>query len=168
MSFSAPPDEKILMVLRRHPVILALELFGVFIAALLPIGIFVVLQDIDSILKDEPYRQLIVLGVVIYYFYLWLTAFFIWYDYILDIGVVTERRIVDIEQHGLFGREVSEYFLHNLQDVTVKQNGIMPMFFDYGDIVFSTKSARSFTLYEIPEPSKIRSRIMELYLQEKE
>lgn len=156
------------MVLRRHPVVLVFELLGVFIAAVLPIAIFIVLKDTESILKNEPYHQLIVLGAAVYYFFLWLIAFFMWVDYILDMGIVTEKRIVDIEQIALFNREVSEYFLHNLQDITVKKSGILPTFFDYGDLIFSTKGAQTFTLYEISNPSKIRSRIMELYLEERE
>lgn len=168
MPFSIPYNEKILIVVRRHPIVLVLELFEMVVAAFLPIGIFVVLQSMDSVANSDPYRQLLILGGVIYYFFIWLISFFMWVDYILDMGIITERRVINIEQRALFNREVSEYFLHNIQDVTVKKIGIMPTFFDYGDLVFSTHGAQTFTLYDVLEPEKIRRRIMELYLKEKE
>ncbi|HDZ85764.1 MAG TPA: hypothetical protein ENH35_04450, partial [Candidatus Moranbacteria bacterium] len=51
---------------------------------------------------------------------LWLYASLIWIDYHLDIWVITTERIINVEQKGVFVRQVSELKLSKIQDVTTK------------------------------------------------
>jgi len=49
----------------------------------------------------------------------------IWTDYYLDIWIVTNMRVIDMEQKSLFHRQTSTFRLDKIQDVTVEINGIV-------------------------------------------
>ena len=53
---------------------------------------------------------------------------------------MTNDRIVDIEQHGLFSRTISEVDLFRIQDVTVDIHGIIATLLNYGNLTVKTAS----------------------------
>jgi len=84
-------------------------------------------------------------------------------DYYLDIYIVTDRRIVSINQQGLFNREISELHLHQIQDINAKVRGVFETIFHFGDVYIQTAGERAnFTFSTIPQPYVIAKRIIEL------
>lgn len=63
-------------------------------------------------------------------------------DYYLDVYIITNERIVNIEQNGFFKREISELHLHQIQDVSAKVNGFLPTIMHYGDVFIQTAAER--------------------------
>lgn len=52
--------------------------------------------------------------------------------------IITDRNITQILQYGLFSRKVSQLNMHNVEDVTAEQNGILPTTFNYGTLKVET------------------------------
>ena len=76
--------------------------------------------------------------------------FYFWADYYLDMWIITTERIIDINQLGLFSREISEIPLRHVQDVTIEVHGIIETFLKFGTIKIQTAGEREFTIDTVP------------------
>lgn len=91
---------------------------------------------------------------------IWMKCIAIWTDYYLDMWVVTNRRLIDIEQYGFFHRETSTLRMEQIQDITTETRGILPTIFNFGHIyVQSAAESREFTIRGIPNPRNIKELI---------
>jgi len=100
----------------------------------------------------------------------WLFASVIWLDQHLDVWIITDRRIVNIEQKGLFSREVSELEHIRIQDVTTDVKGFFPTIFNFGDLHIQTAAHEErFLFRKVPNPYAIKNLVMQLQkVQKKE
>lgn len=90
-------------------------------------------------------------------------------DYYYDLHVVTDRRLVDIDQHSLFVREINELALEEVQDVTSRTVGILGSVFDFGFVSIETSSAtKKFEFDYVRHPREITGIIMDLSDQAKQ
>jgi hypothetical protein len=81
----------------------------------------------------------------------------------LDVWIVTDQRIINIEQKGLFSRVVSELELENIQDITSDVRGVIATFLNYGDLFVQTAAEKErFIFRNIPDPYKVKDMIMNL------
>jgi len=93
----------------------------------------------------------------------WVFSFTIWIDYYLDVWIITEKRIVNVEQRGLFNRQVSELEHIRVQDVTTDVKGFFPTFLNYGDVFIQTAGEKErFNFESVPNPYAIKDLIMKL------
>lgn len=91
-----------------------------------------------------------------------------WLDFYFDIHIVTDRRVVDVNQNRLFSRDVSELSLEDIEDVSVNFSGILSTFFNYGAIEVQTAGTRAnFHFQEIANPREVASIISDLSDQAK-
>lgn len=86
----------------------------------------------------------------IYILTLMLFLFIIWADYYLDIWIITSKRIIDIEQRGLFDRSISEFSLANVQDVTIEISGVVQTLLKFGNLHVQTASENNFVIKDAP------------------
>ena len=79
------------------------------------------------------------------------------------LWIITNKRIINIEQKGLFSREISELELDKIQDVSADIIGIIPTFLGYGDIYIQTAGeTEKFIFKNIPDPYGVKDLIMGL------
>lgn len=91
----------------------------------------------------------------------WIYAFLIWIDVWFDTWIITSDRIINIEQHGLFSREVSELKLSRVQDVSVEVHGFFQTFLNYGDVHIQTAGEEErFQFRSVPDPYGVKNIIM--------
>jgi uncharacterized membrane protein YdbT with pleckstrin-like domain len=89
--------------------------------------------------------------------------FIVWINFYLDVWIVTDTRIVNIEQLGLFSRHISELKHNKIQDVTSEVQGLVPTLFGYGNVYIQTAGNKQrFVFKQIPESTKTRNIIMQL------
>lgn len=159
-------NEKIIITFRRYWVVISLKISVMIIIAAIPLIIYPIIKSFFPGMTVYPKVGLLLIVAVIYYMFLWLYFFLIWVDYYLDIWIVTNKRILDIEQKGLFSREVSEFSISRIQDITVEVTGIFPTLFHYGDIHIQTAGeSRQFVFKDIRNPYKAKDKIMALHHQ---
>ncbi|MFA5128401.1 MAG: PH domain-containing protein [Patescibacteria group bacterium] len=60
-----------------------------------------------------------------------LKIFIVWY---YNAFIITNRRVIDLDQRGFFERIVSEAALETIQDVSHRRKGIWQTIFRYGDV----------------------------------
>lgn len=156
--------EHVVYILRRHPFTFIPTLLLFLVLWIIPIVLFLIARHMypDSVIDSQIY-PLIVLGGSLYYLstYLFFYAQFI--DYYLDIWIVTNDRIVDVEQHGLFHKITTELDLYRIQDITTQTRGVWGTFFKYGDVTITTASTTSSIVFrQVPHPDKVREDLIQL------
>jgi hypothetical protein len=157
------PEERILAVLHRHWFDILSQFFHVFTMFCLLIGSFVFLPYFFPNLQEGATFQLFIFLENSFFLLVWIISFLIWIDYYLDVWIVTDKRIVNIEQKGLFSRVVSELELENIQDITTDVLGVIPTFLNYGDLYVQTAAEKErFLFHNIPDPYGVKDLIMNL------
>jgi len=93
----------------------------------------------------------------------WIALFVLWTDYYLDLWIVTNRRIFNIQQIGLFQRQASSCELDNVQEIVVKTENFLQTLLHYGTIEIQTAGPTSeYIVAEgIPHPERVRVAIQE-------
>lgn len=115
-----------------------------------------------AIIVFVPMYLLVIQGLLIFGFV----------DFYLDIYIITDRRIVDIAQNGLFKRTISELNLAQIQDVNATVEGFAATLLHFGDVQIQSAAERpNFIFRSIPHPYEISKKILDLheaYLQQQE
>lgn len=111
---------------------------------------------------SEAMESLFVYIFSLYALFVAVIAFTMWMDYYLDVWVVTSKRIVDIEHRGIFNREVSEFMIERIQDVTTHNPNFLSLFFGYGTIEIHTAGEKTFSARDLPKVKEIKDIIINL------
>ncbi|MDP2704369.1 MAG: PH domain-containing protein [bacterium] len=151
-------DEKVVAEMRRHWFVIASEGILLGAAAIAPLFAFFILREFVPI--QLPSSALFFFYSV-FLFLLWILFFVAWTNYYLDVLVITNQRIIDVEQVSLFSRDNVSVPLENIQDVKVEVFGILPSLLDYGNLSVQTAGeSREVVISRIAHPHKARERIM--------
>lgn len=157
-------DEKVLLLLRRHWVILLAHGIVSLILLVVPVGGAFLLRTILPGLQTSTIYPFLVLLFWIYLMFVWSYFFVGWIDYYLDAWIVTNDRIINIEQNGLFNRVISEQRLYRVQDVTAIVSGPVQTFFNFGKVFIQTAAEMErFVFEDVPEPYQVKKIIIELH-----
>lgn len=158
------PGEEIIFFLRRHSFVLTKSLVVFFLIALLPLAVYYIAhEDLAGWLDDKTFVLLFRLLIISFYLFWWLLLYYVWLDYFLDVWIVTNHRILNIEQKGLFNRVVAENKLFRIQDVTSEQKGLFPTFFNYGEVYIQTAGSEQRVVFEqIPQPYHVARHVIKL------
>jgi hypothetical protein len=160
-------NEHIILFLRRHWFIFLMRIFLVVTSVIALIFIYFLLSAINNNFAESEYHNLLLFGESLAMLFVWNFFFILWLDYYLDVWIVTNERIINIEQRGFFYRNISELKHSKIQDVTSEIIGVIPTFLDYGNIYVQTAGeVGRFTFNQIPNPNYVKNVIVEL--QEKE
>lgn len=159
------PEEKIVIVLHRHWFVFVRHVVVLVLLAGAPLVVWLIWTHItDFVLSDGSLSQtLIIMGGALYYLFLWILIFGYWLDYYLDVFIITDKRVVDIEQAGLFGRTVAEERLYRIQDVTSDAQGILATALRYGNVYVQTAGkTERFIFEQVAHPEKVAQTILAL------
>lgn len=156
------PGEYIILYIHRHWIVLFWAFLRFLFLALLPIGL-IFLYSFQGAIDWSGFAGLILLlSSSIYYLFIWLMLFNRLIDHFLDIWIVTNERIVNIEQLNLFSRNIAEKQLDKMQDITVITHGFFPTLFNYGDVYIQTAgSVERFIFRQVANPKRISTTIMD-------
>ncbi|MBP7060656.1 MAG: PH domain-containing protein [Candidatus Moranbacteria bacterium] len=159
-------DEQILQVIHRHWFNIALQLFVVVFLSLFLLGslsfstlLFPEIAGGDALSFFAFAQNTLLLFV-------WLYGFLVWIDYYFDVWIVTNERIVNIEQRGLFNRRISELRFSRVQDVTATVDGLIPTVLNFGNVNVQTAAEEEhFVFRQVADPFAIKDRVMTLARQ---
>lgn len=152
--------ERVSLLLRRHPVVAYMRIGVFFLGLLAPI--FVGLIFFSAIFKTDLWPLFFFVSSL-WCLAFWFLMFYSLTIYTLNVVIITDRRIIDSDQHGLFNRKVSELHISRVQDVSVHIHGILETFLKFGDLVVQTAGQEmQFVFHEIPHPDKARGVIMQI------
>lgn len=157
---SLHPNEHVTYVVHKHWFVMARTvLISVFLIAIPPVVLTTLpffTQDIDRSFLDPVVNFSLSLYIMI----LLLFGLMAWMDYYLDLWIVTNERLIDIEQSGLFNREVTEIPLANVEDITIQVHGIIETFLKFGTLKVQTAGKKEFSITAIPHLYEVKDAIM--------
>ena len=160
--FALHPAETIILVTRKHWFLVFERLLLIAFLSLIPFLIAGALPFLSHNVSVDisPATPFIIFALAIYGMVLLAAFFFFFVDYYLDMWVVTGIRIIDVEQHGLFSRTVSEIPLERVQDVTTETHGIIRTLLGFGTIRIQTAGEREFLIHDVPNPERVKEIIL--------
>ena len=161
---NARPGEHVEIFLRRHWSAPFEVIFFTTLLFLLPIiGLWIFSDQVAGWLETPFVGQIAILAGSAYFLISWLFAFLEFTDYYLDIWIVTNERIINIEQKGLFTRVASELHLSAVEDTTSEVKGMIHTFLDYGNVHIQTAGERTrFVFKNVPHPERVKEKIVKL------
>lgn len=134
---------------------------GILLMLLLAAGILAFLPLLTSQFDPDSVSALAGFGLAVYLMIICLFTFFSWMDYYLDMWIVTEKRVINIDQQGLFSREISEVPMASIQDVTIHVIGLIETLLGFGTVRIQTAGEREFTIDDIPHLNAVKDAILE-------
>lgn len=154
--------EKIVLVLRRHWAILVGHTLISLSLLLVPIVVGALFNFLVEDFTSSIYYPFLLVAFFLFLMFFWVYFFLGWVDYYLDVWIVTNDRIVNIEQNGLFNRVVSEQKLYRVQDVTAEARGFLSTVLNYGNVYIQTAGEQvRFVFEQVPQPYQIKKVILE-------
>lgn len=163
-------NEKIILEVRKHWFIIFADGFVLFLVALSPLVLFTILfklfPQINEIKLGGDNVYLLSFFYSVWLLGVWIAFFIRWTDYYLDVWYITPKRIISIDQRGLFHREVIDLRFEKIQDVTSEINGIIATVLDFGDIHVQTAGSseeREVVLKRARDPLYVKKIILGLH-----
>lgn len=125
-------DENILIVLRAHPITqLPWIISGLILIILL------VLFDLSLLTTFLTAGQLFYINI----FTLVIIGAFLYFNflnYFFNVGIITNKRVVDLDYQSVIYKEFTEARLGKIEDITSKSGGYFASLFNYGDVFIQT------------------------------
>lgn len=148
------PNEEIILFLRQH---LITNVPWLIITALLTLAPFVFIPFISILdlfpLTVPPFAALVLM--LFYYMILFSYAFVNFLTWFYNIGIVTDKRIIDLDYDSIVRVHVSATKVLQIQDVSYSQTGFLRTLFNFGDVRIQTAGQHpDFEFLRIPNPSK--------------
>jgi hypothetical protein len=156
--------ENLVLFLRRHWIIIVGHWLFYLFLALIPVGFYFFIEyQFPNLLTTESTYAFLLLLASIYYLFILLFFYHAFVDYHLDVWIVTNKRIINVEQKGLFNRIIAEHELEKIQDVTAEQKGVLATFLSYGDVLVQTAGeVPMFIFRQVDNPFEVAKRINHL------
>jgi len=147
-------DEEIVIVSRRHPWVLAKT--GLIMVGLLAILFLAFLIFGASLISSIALLAILVIMIVY--------GFIRWFVFANDIFILTNQRVININQGGFFTRRVTEAELANILNVSYEIKGPIKSFLNFGDIMVDTSGSDNnlLVLRNIENPHFVQERIVSL------
>ena len=158
-------DEVVIKTVRKHWFVISVELLTIIFFGLMPVIILMVLLALppQEIINNflETQTPVIIFALASWLLMSAMATATAWTKYYLDLWVITDRRIILVDQVGFFNRRVSNFRLERLQDIKVSIKGFIPTLLNYGTIRAQTASAseNNFESTFLPDPRELQSLI---------
>ncbi len=163
MAFKLEQGESIVVMARRHWFKVVVQTLSLFFSLLIPLIATSVLTAIPN--PSQEFGNLTILSIICilaWFFIVWNLAFIVWTNHFLDVLVITNKQIIDIEQVGLWNRDISTLQLSKVQDISSKTEGLIASILNYGDLeIQSAGSLTNFIVTEVQRPDLLRQKINE-------
>ncbi len=150
-------DEEVVRIVRRYPLPLGLK-----------ISLAAALMLVDFFFLTWLFRQggwgigvffIILAGLA-------LSAYRQWFLWSMNVIIITNQRLIDLDQQGFFNRTVSETTFAKIQDVSYTIRGLLPTVFHYGTVVVQTAGGQTnLELKGVHKPESVQDVITELQRQ---
>lgn len=144
-------DEEVLFVFRKHPIVMRR---GLIVAMLI-----ILLGSVPSLFKPEYFVYIIgvacgaVLGAL-----LMLPGLISWW---FSVFIVTNQRLIQITQRGLFHRSVIDMRLNQIQMINYEVSGMQETLLGFGTIMMQTYVG-DLVIHDIHHPAAIQKKLLEI------
>lgn len=146
-------DEQLIRVVRKYPLVF---FWPWFFSALFIIASFFFLYPLFRL---GPWGAAGFAALLLTGLFLAVRALVV---YSFNAFIITDQRIIDIDQRGFFDRTVSEITYDNIQDVSFRIKGLWQTFLRYGSVFIQTAAVQAnIELHSVAAPEKIQQLIID-------
>lgn len=146
--------------MRRHWYVLVKPIATFVVLMVIPPVVLVLAPAVFPLLDSPELKPVINFFLALYLAGLLVYIFIRWLDYYLDVWIITDQRIIDIEQKGLFNRQISEIAMDRVQNVTIEIPGFIPTMLKFGNIKIQTAGEGEFTISQVPNFERAKEFIL--------
>lgn len=155
------PEEKVILLLRKHPITNLGWISLTFILVILPPFISAM-----PFLDGVPFRFVLLAGMI-WYLLTFVYAFEAFLNWYFSVNIITDERIFDFDFYNLTYRKVTDVNIDKIQDVTVSIAGGIGTVFNFGDVLVQTAAEITEIDFDnIPQPDKVAKILREMRLEE--
>lgn len=144
-------DEEVLFVFRKHPIVMRRG----FIMAMLAL----VLGTVPALFS--PQYSVYFIGLACGFVVGALVFLPSWIGWWFSVFIVTDQRLIQITQKGLFNRSVVDMGLGQIQMVNYQVSGLMQTMMGFGTIMMQT-FVGDLVIHEIHHPATIQKKLLEI------
>jgi membrane protein YdbS with pleckstrin-like domain len=143
-------NEKVMMVRNQHPVIL--------LPVVLAGGISLFIPFFLAKWFEGPYGFAIML--IYWVIFIVFMAYHL-YGYRSSVSILSDQRILNVNQKGFFNRQITEAELTRIQDVSTNIQGVFQTMFNFGNVAIRTASKDTvLTLRNMGDPYDVQQSIV--------
>lgn len=160
---NSDPEEKIILLLRKHPVTNVGWMTIAFLMIIAPFFITVLTP-----LGMLPMGFQFVLTLV---WYLITSAFILeeFLSWFFHVDIITDERIIEVDFINLIYREITDANIDQIQDVTVEIGGALRTFLNYGNVIIQTAAQVPKIEFDVvPNPDAVAKLLRELRIEEEQ
>lgn len=148
------PGEQVICEINRHPIgIIGNYIMGTLLLLFFAAGALIA----PHFVSDAMRHNVTIWGAGIFVIaaaFISLAMYIMAKVYKGNCWIVTSDSLTQVSQISLFSRQSSQLSLHNLEDVTVQQNGLIQSMFNFGTLRAETAGERSkFVFPFCPDPN---------------
>jgi uncharacterized membrane protein YdbT with pleckstrin-like domain len=156
--FGQRVDEEVILILQRHWWVLGWP----FLKGILFIAFALILPAIGKV-GFYIFNS----GVIAFVYVAWLIfwASYLAYEYInwyRDRFIITNQRIININQKSMFSRKVSEIELERIQDISHEINGVFSAALNFGRVIIQSAGSNDMAIQDIAHPAELQDIIVRL------
>lgn len=161
--------EFIVAYAHKHWLIFALEIIGIIGGTLALFALVASLEVfapelVRTIFTDSSLLGFNLVASVFIIMCATITIAITFTNYYLDVLVVTNRRLIDCDQIGLFSRDVATIPTGNIIDIKIIISGILETFFNFGDLsVQSAGVSREVVIRGLSKPQHVKQIIFNTF-----
>ncbi len=144
---SQEEGEKVYLLVRSHPFT---QIGWILTSVFLIISLFISNFFIPNFLNLEQILLFNLFFIIFIFSYIWFNILN-WY---FNVGIITNKRVVDIDFYAVLYKEITNAQLGKIEDVTIKSGGFIQSLFDYGSVFMQTAGTEvNIEFVDIPHPS---------------
>ena len=144
-------DEEVLFVFRKHPIVMRRGFLLAMVAILL--------GTVPSLFKPEYSVYLIGLACGLALGTLLMLPG--WIGWWFSVFIVTDQRLIQITQRGLFHRSVIDMRLNQIQMINYEVSGLQETLLGFGTIMMQTYVG-DLVIHDIHHPAAIQKKLLEV------
>jgi hypothetical protein len=135
---------------------------GVFLV-FLPLILFLFAERFDFLMPTPLTLHFMLLAYTVWILAIWTATVAQLTILALNQWVITDRRIVSIDQSGFFNTLIASWQYNNIVEVSAEKSGILQTFLNYGHIEIQTAGMADDyeQMDNVSDPENVRSLILE-------
>lgn len=154
-------EERVLLLLRRHPVTQVGWIITSMLLAVAPV-LFSAVGLLDVL--PVQYQFAATVGWYLLIIGFALESFLSWF---YNVYIITDERIIDVDFYNLLYKNISAAKIDNIEDITTVAGGVLASVFNFGTVKIQTAgSVTEFEFEDVPQPAKVTAFLNELLLEE--
>ncbi|PIU24035.1 hypothetical protein COT12_03240 [Candidatus Berkelbacteria bacterium CG08_land_8_20_14_0_20_39_8] len=144
------PDEKVIQVVRRHPIVF----FWPLLQATLALAVAIIIQIFFGF--GTAFYTVAVLAA----FFIFAVLFKIFFIFNNSFCLITSQRVISVDQKGFFNRIITETEFSKIQDVSNSTAGMIGTTLNVGQVIIQTAGKENkLIIKQIPDPYQIQQEI---------